>query len=104
MVSGVGPTKTRPAAATASAKRAFSERNPYPGWIAPAPRLARGGNDRVDIEIAFAGRRRTDADCLVGIAHGETVLVSFAEHGDGAHIEFLRRADDAHGDFAAIGD
>src|SRR5690606_32076125 len=32
-----GPMNTSPAAATASAKSAFSDRNPYPGWIACAP-------------------------------------------------------------------
>ncbi len=33
--------KTMPASAQARAKAAFSERNPYPGWIASAPwRLA----------------------------------------------------------------
>ena len=35
--SGGGPTQTRPAASTASAKSAFSARKPYPGWIASAP-------------------------------------------------------------------
>src|SRR6185436_12430080 len=30
--SGEGPTNTRPAASTASAKSAFSARKPYPGW------------------------------------------------------------------------
>ncbi|MGZ5065325.1 MAG: hypothetical protein ACXWBW_07015 [Usitatibacter sp.] len=37
MASGVGPMNTRPAASTARAKSSFSERNPYPGWIACAP-------------------------------------------------------------------
>src|SRR4051812_36201478 len=37
MASGVGPMNTRPAASTSRAKDAFSERNPYPGWIASAP-------------------------------------------------------------------
>src|SRR5208283_5015981 len=35
--SGVGPMNLRPASAQALAKRAFSERKPYPGWIASAP-------------------------------------------------------------------
>ena len=34
--SGRGPTNTIPAFSTARAKSAFSERNPYPGWIASA--------------------------------------------------------------------
>ena len=36
---GGGPIHTRPAASTARANAAFSARNPYPGWIAPAPEL-----------------------------------------------------------------
>jgi hypothetical protein len=66
--------------------------------------LARGGDDRVDIQVAFGGRRRTDMDRLVGKMHGETVLVGIAEYGDGAQVELLGRADDPHGDFAAISD
>ena len=45
---------------------------------------ARCVNDRVDTEITFAGRRRTDADSFIGQPHAETVLVGFAEDGDGA--------------------
>ena len=33
-ISAVGPMKTMPARSQASAKSAFSERNPYPGWMA----------------------------------------------------------------------
>src|SRR5205823_2080923 len=36
MFSGRGPMKTKPERSTFSAKSAFSERNPYPGWIASA--------------------------------------------------------------------
>ena len=32
-----GPTKTIPFAAQARASVGFSDRNPYPGWIASAP-------------------------------------------------------------------
>ena len=34
-----GPTQVSPASVTAAAKSAFSERKPYPGWIASAPVL-----------------------------------------------------------------
>src|SRR5439155_17826717 len=37
MASGPGPTQTSPAASTARAKPAFSDRNPYPGCTASAP-------------------------------------------------------------------
>lgn len=33
----VGPTKTIPASSQRRANSASSERNPYPGWMAPAP-------------------------------------------------------------------
>ncbi len=33
-MAGVGPTNVIPASAQACAKSAFSDRNPYPGWIA----------------------------------------------------------------------
>jgi hypothetical protein len=35
--SGDGPIKVMPCSATTSAKRAFSDRKPTPGWIASAP-------------------------------------------------------------------
>jgi hypothetical protein len=34
ITSGVGPMNTKPDFSTRSAKSAFSERNPYPGWMA----------------------------------------------------------------------
>ena len=37
IAAGGGPMKVSPASATASAKSAFSERKPKPGWIAVAP-------------------------------------------------------------------
>ena len=36
MVSLFGPMKTKPLFSTRSAKSAFSERNPYPGWMPTA--------------------------------------------------------------------
>jgi hypothetical protein len=40
MAEGGGPIHVRPAASTASAKAAFSDRNPYPGCTASAPDAA----------------------------------------------------------------
>ncbi len=37
MLAAVGPMNTRPAASTCRQKAAFSDRKPYPGWMAPAP-------------------------------------------------------------------
>ena len=39
IAAGGGPIQVSPASRTACAKPAFSERNPYPGWIASAPAL-----------------------------------------------------------------
>ena len=36
IVSGFGPMKMKPLCSTRSAKSAFSERKPYPGWMATA--------------------------------------------------------------------
>ncbi len=40
MACGGGPIHVRPASSTAWANSAFSERKPYPGWIASAPESA----------------------------------------------------------------
>lgn len=37
MACGGGPIQIRPASMTAWANSAFSERKPYPGWMASAP-------------------------------------------------------------------
>ena len=36
MISGVGPTKMTPSRLQASTNSGFSERKPYPGWMASA--------------------------------------------------------------------
>ncbi len=41
-----GPMKVSPCASTISANPAFSDRNPYPGWIASARVIAAA--DRID--------------------------------------------------------
>ncbi len=40
MAAGGGPIQVSPASRTAWANSAFSDRNPYPGWIASAPESA----------------------------------------------------------------
>ncbi len=39
MVSAFGPMKVIPASPQASTKSGFSDRSPYPGWIASAPHI-----------------------------------------------------------------
>jgi hypothetical protein len=66
--------------------------------------LARGSNDRINVQIALAGGRRSDMDRFVGKMHRQAIFVRIAEHSDGPQIEFLCGADDPYGDLAAIGD
>ena len=62
-----------------------------------------GGQQRWHIEIAVLGRRRADADALVGEAHMHGVGVGGGMHRDGSDAEFLARAQNTQCDFAAIG-
>ena len=52
---GSGPTQVRPAASTARAKSAFSERNPYPGWTASAPERRAASRSRSARRYVSAG-------------------------------------------------
>ena len=63
-----------------------------------------GGEQRRDVEIAVLGRRRADADALVGEPHMHGVGVGGGMHRDGGDAEFLAGAQHAQGDLAAIGD
>ena len=63
-----------------------------------------GVEDRVHAQIAFGGRRRADAVCLVGFGDMEGVGVGIGIDRDGLQPHAARGADDADGDFAAIGD
>ena len=55
--------------ATARAKPAFSEKKPYPGWIASAPVCCAASRIRSDVEIALRGRRGADRHRVIGLAH-----------------------------------
>ena len=63
-----------------------------------------GFENLVDLEVAFARRRRPDVDRFVGVADVQAGAVSIRIHGDGRDAQFAAGADDAHGDLAAIGD
>ena len=58
----------------------------------------------VDAEVAFAHRRRADAQRLVGLLHMQRAGVGLAVHGHRAVAFGARGADDAAGDLAAVGD
>ena len=62
-----------------------------------------GREQRGDVEIAVLGRRRADADALVGEPHMHGVGVGGRMHRDGGDAELLARAQHAQCDFAAIG-
>ena len=63
---------------------------------------AGGSDDAFANEIAFACRRWTDVDGLVGLADVQRVCVGVGIDRDGADAQPPRGADDPAGDFAAI--
>ena len=63
-----------------------------------------GGEDRRNVEVAVARRRRADADALVGEPHMHGVGVGGRMHRDRRDAEFLAGAQDAERDLAAVGD
>ena len=63
-----------------------------------------GGEQRRDVEIAVARRRRADADALVGEPHMHGVGVGGRMHGDGRDAELLAGAQHPQRDLAAVGD
>ena len=63
-----------------------------------------GGEQRRDVEVAVARRRRADADALVGEPHVHGVVVGGRMHGDGRDAELLAGAQHAQRDLAAVGD
>ena len=63
-----------------------------------------GGEQRRDVEIAVARRRRADADAFVGEPHMHRVGVGGGMHRDGRDAELLAGAQHAQRDLAAVGD
>ena len=63
-----------------------------------------GGEQRGNVEIAVARRRRADADAFVGEPHMHGVGIGGRMHRDGRDAELLAGAQDAQRDLAAIGD
>ena len=63
-----------------------------------------GGEQRRDVEIAVARRRRPDADALVGEPHMHRVFVRGRVDRDGGDPELLAGAQHPERDLAAIGD
>ena len=63
-----------------------------------------GGEQRRNVEIAVLGRRRADADALVGEPHMHGVGVRRRMHRDRRDAELLAGAQHAQRDLSAIGD
>jgi hypothetical protein len=63
-----------------------------------------GADDRRNVQVAVASRRRADAQRFVGEAYMHQVTVGLRVNGDGADTEFLAGAQDPQGNFAAVGD
>ncbi len=61
------------------------------------------GQDVLVIQVALAGRRRADAEGLVGVADEQGFAVGGGVDGHGLDAQLLGGADHAHGDFAAVG-
>src|SRR5262249_16444692 len=64
----------------------------------------RGGDDVIDLEVAFLRGRRADADGLVSQPEIDGVLVGLRVDDDRLHIEALAGADDAQRNFTPVGD
>ena len=62
------------------------------------------GDDRGDIEVGIARRRRPDAHRMVGQPHVHRIGVGGGMHRDRLDAHFMRGAVDAQRDLAAIGD
>src|SRR5262249_43173183 len=63
-----------------------------------------GTDDAGDVEVAFGGRRRPDADGLVGQLEVGCVAVGLAEYRDYLNAHVLARANHAEGNLTAVGD
>lgn len=68
-----------------------------------ACRLA-GRDNRIDVEIAFAGRRRPKTHCLISHHRGLGETIGIGIDGDRGDAHPSQRLDDPDGDFAAVGD
>ena len=63
-----------------------------------------GGEQRGNVQVGILGRRRTDADALVGEPHVHGVVVGGRMHGHGGDAELLASAQNSERDLAAVGD
>ena len=98
------PDEDHPGLGAGACKGCVLGQEPVARMDAPCTARACGGDDRRDVEIALARRRRSDRDGLVGEPHVQRVAIGLRVDGDRAHAETPRRAYHAAGDFTSIGD
>ena len=63
-----------------------------------------GIDDGIHHQIALSGRRRSDANGLVGHFHMQGILIGFGIDGNRLDFHFARRLDHPAGDFTTVGD
>ena len=76
--------KVMPAAVQARGEGGIFGEETVAGMDCVAAGVARGGDDFIDGEIAFAGGRGADGVGFVGEANVERFAIDFAEDGGGA--------------------
>ena len=101
MASAGGPIKAMPACVQASANSAFSDRNPYPGWILH-PRLLCHFYDAISTEVAISSSRPPNQVRFVSDSDVPRIAVRFGVNGHGSNPESRARREYAAGDLPAI--
>ncbi len=98
------PHEYQPRVGAGLRERGVLGEKPVAGMHRLGARLARGRDDRGDVEIAVLRGRRADAHRLVRERDVHRIAIGLREHRHRAQPHALCRAHDAAGDLAAIGD
>ena len=101
---GGGPMNTTPAARAVRRESLVLRQEAVAGMDGLRAGSLRNRDNRLAVEIAGAGRRRTEPHCLVADRDMERIGVGIGIDGDGADAHPSRRPGDAARDLAAIGD
>ena len=98
-----GPMNVMPAAAHASAKSSFSDRNPV-SWMhrIGAALLARG-QDLANVQVTLTGRRSAEVHGTIGGPDMQGAAVGVGVHGHRLDAKLPTSAHDPDRDFAAVG-
>ena len=101
---GGGSYKRDSRSLTSARKRSIFGEEAVAGMYGVASGVARGADDFVDYQIAFARGSGANWIGLIGEPDVKRSTVHVAVDGHGAHAHVATGAHDAHGNFAAIGD